>query len=158
MAAALAAAKDAGGVLLIAKLDRLARNVHFVSGLMESGVEFTAVDMPTANRLTIHIMAAMAEFEAEQISKRTKEALAAAKRRGVKLGAHSHKKPGRGPAVNRAAARKAYRRRIAYIRDLQAQGMGHQAIATRLNAEGYTTRTGKPFHAMTVYRILQRDR
>jgi DNA invertase Pin-like site-specific DNA recombinase len=65
----------------------LARNVAFISNLMESGVEFEAVDFPQANRLTIHIMAAMAEHEAKMISERTKAALAAAKRRGVKLAA-----------------------------------------------------------------------
>jgi DNA invertase Pin-like site-specific DNA recombinase len=74
-----------GAKLVIAKLDRLARNVAFISNLMESGVEFEAVDFPQANRLTIHIMA-MAEHEAKMISDRTKAALAAAKRRGVKLG------------------------------------------------------------------------
>ena len=73
-------------VLLLAKLDRLARNVAFVSGLMESGVEFVAADMPTVNRLTIHILAAVAEEEARMISARTKAALAAAKARGVVLG------------------------------------------------------------------------
>src|SRR4051795_4031682 len=73
-------------VLVIAKLDRLARNVHFISGLMNSDVEFVAVDMPSANRLTIHILAAVAEHEREMISQRTKAALAAAKARGTKLG------------------------------------------------------------------------
>ena len=72
--------------LVIAKLDRLARNVHFISGLMESGVEFLAVDMPSANRFVVHILAAVAEQEAEAISKRTKAALAAAKERGTVLG------------------------------------------------------------------------
>lgn len=72
--------------LIIAKLDRLARNVAFVSSLMESGVEFTAVDFAQANRLTVHILAAVAEHEAKMISDRTKAALAAAKARGTKLG------------------------------------------------------------------------
>lgn len=75
-----------GATLVIAKLDRLARNVHFVSSLMESGVEFVAVDFPQANRLTIHILAAVAEHEAKAISERTKAALAAAKARGRVLG------------------------------------------------------------------------
>ena len=73
-------------MLVIAKLGRLARNVHFVSGLMESGVEFVAADMPTVNRFTVHILAAVAEEEARMISARTKAALAAAKARGVRLG------------------------------------------------------------------------
>src|SRR5271167_2308808 len=72
--------------LIIAKLDRLARNVHFISSLMESGVEFVAVDFPQANRLTVHILAAVAEHEATMISSRTKAALGAAKARGVRLG------------------------------------------------------------------------
>src|ERR1700733_1556185 len=72
--------------LVIAKLDRLARNVNFISNLMESTVEFTAVDFPTANRLTVHILAAVAEHEAQAISTRTREALAAARARGIKLG------------------------------------------------------------------------
>ena len=72
--------------LVIAKLDRLARNVHFISGLMETGVEFVAADMPQANRLTIHILAAFAEHEREAISQRTKGALQAARKRGTRLG------------------------------------------------------------------------
>jgi len=79
LAAALAAARAHRAILVIAKLDRLARNVHFVSGLMESGVEFVAADLPTVNRLTVHILAAVAEEEARMISARTKAALAAAK-------------------------------------------------------------------------------
>ena len=73
-------------MLVIAKLDRLARNVAFIANLMESGVEFAAVDMPSANKLTVHILAAVAEHEREMISDRTKAALAAAKVRGVTLG------------------------------------------------------------------------
>jgi DNA invertase Pin-like site-specific DNA recombinase len=86
LAEALAACRVHGAKLIIAKLDRLARNLAFVSALMEAGVEFEAVDFPQANRLTIHILAALAEHEAKVISERTKTALAAAKRRGVKLG------------------------------------------------------------------------
>src|SRR6185369_13986627 len=86
LAKALATCRRTGAALIIAKLDRLARNVAFVSNLMEAGVEFTAVDFPTANRLTIHILAAVAEHEREMISARTKAALAAAKARGTKLG------------------------------------------------------------------------
>ena len=73
--AALAECRKRRAVLIIAKLDRLASNVHFISGLMNSDVEFVAVDMPTASRLTIHILAAVAEHEREMISQRTKAAL-----------------------------------------------------------------------------------
>lgn len=75
--------------LLIAKLDRLARNVHFVSGLMDSGVDFVCCDNPHANKLMLHMLAVFSEFEREQISLRTKQALAAAKARGTKLGEHA---------------------------------------------------------------------
>jgi DNA invertase Pin-like site-specific DNA recombinase len=71
---------------VIAKLDRLARNVSFIANLMEAGVDFVAADMPAANKLTVHVLAAMAEYEAAAISARTKAALAAAKAHGVQLG------------------------------------------------------------------------
>jgi DNA invertase Pin-like site-specific DNA recombinase len=96
LAAALDACRKHKATLVIAKLDRLARNVYFISGLMESGVEFVAVDMPEANRLTIHILAAVAEHEREMISQRTKVALKAAKARGIKLGSPE---PSRGAAI-----------------------------------------------------------
>lgn len=86
LAEALRLCRRHKATLIIAKLDRLARNVAFVSALMDSGVEFTAVDFPQANRLTVHILAAVAEHEAAMISARTKAALAQAKLRGVKLG------------------------------------------------------------------------
>ncbi len=82
LAAALAHAKATGSTLIVAKLDRLARNVAFIAALMESGVEFIACDMPLANRLTVHVLVAVAEHEAAMISQRTKAALAAAKARG----------------------------------------------------------------------------
>jgi len=82
----LAEAKRLGAVLLIAKLDRLARNVAFIANLLEAGVEIAAADMPEANRFLLHVMAAVAEHEAQAISERTRAALAAAKARGVALG------------------------------------------------------------------------
>ena len=86
LARALADCKRSKAVRVIAKLDRLARNVHILSGLMEAGVEFDCCDMPSANRLTLHIMAAVAEDEAKRIRERTKAALAAYKARGGVLG------------------------------------------------------------------------
>ena len=86
LAAALAACRKHKAKLVIAKLDRLSRNLAFVATLMESGVEFVAVDNPHANKLTIHILAAVAQHEREMISERTKAALAAARARGTQLG------------------------------------------------------------------------
>lgn len=86
LVAALAACRLHRATLVIAKLDRLARNVAFIANLMDGGVDFVACDMPHANRLTLHLMAAMAEYEAAAISERTKAALSAAKTRGVRLG------------------------------------------------------------------------
>ena len=86
LAAALVACKKHKAKLVIAKLDRLSRNLAFIATLMDSGVEFVAVDNPHANKLTVHILAAVAQHEREMIAQRTKDALAAAKARGVKLG------------------------------------------------------------------------
>ena len=86
LAAALALCRARRATLLIAKLDRLARSVAFISNLMEGGVDFVAADMPSVNRLTVHVLAAVAEHEREMISQRTKAALAAAKARGTRLG------------------------------------------------------------------------
>ena len=86
LAAALATCRAKRATLLIAKLDRLARSVAFISNLMEGGVDFVAADMPSVNRLTVHVLAAVAEHEREMISQRTKAALAAAKVRGTRLG------------------------------------------------------------------------
>jgi DNA invertase Pin-like site-specific DNA recombinase len=84
--AALDVCRSKGATLVIAKLDRLARNVHFVAGLIESRVDFVAADMPDANKVMIQMHAVMSEWERDQIAARTRAALAAAKARGVKLG------------------------------------------------------------------------
>jgi DNA invertase Pin-like site-specific DNA recombinase len=152
--------KRRGARLLIAKLDRLSRNVGFTSALNESGVKFTAVDMPNASELIINIMAAFAQEEARQISKRTKDALAAAKRRGVKLGKPENltiEAQHKGGAVTKALAREHYRTIFGYIKMMKKQGYSYRRIANRLNGDGYRTRQGKPFQPMTVYRIVQRN-
>jgi len=97
--AALELCEETGATLLVAKIDRLARNVAFVSKLLESKVDFVAADMPVANKLTIHVIAAMAEYERDQISERTKAALAVVKKRGVKLG---NPNPGEAMRLGRA--------------------------------------------------------
>ena len=153
---ALEAAKRQGAVLLIGKLGRLARSVSFISNLMDSRVDFVAVDMPQANKLTVHIMAALAEHEAELISKRTKEALAAAKVRGVVLGKPENlteEAQRKGARANQARAQQAYRRVVGYVRELRAKGDSYRTIATRLNDEGFTTREGKAWRAAQVRRV-----
>jgi DNA invertase Pin-like site-specific DNA recombinase len=140
----------------------LARNVAFISNLMESGVEFEAVDFPQANRLTIHIMAAMAEHEAEMISERTKAALAAAKRRGVKLGGDrgvrlSGDARRAGNAANAAIARARASDLLATVRELQAAGCESlRAIAEGLDARGIPAARGGKWSAVQVSRLLAR--
>lgn len=159
IALALAQAKKSNAVLLIAKLDRLARNVAFVSALMESGVEFIAVDMPTANKLTIHIIAAIAEHEAQLISQRTKAALQALKERGEKLGKPenmTHDAQITGAKVNQEKAVKAMQTAAYVAKGLRSKGATLERIASELNDNGYTTRQGKAFTRCTVQRMLDR--
>lgn len=157
---AMSETQRVNGVLLIAKLDRLARNVHFISGLMESGVNFVAVDMPNVTKLTLHILAAVAEEEARLISARTKEALESARKRGVKLGAPQNMTPEAqraGATANKERAIEAYNSDIDYIRILRDEKhLSYRAIAEKLNARKKSTRKGKEFKAMTVKRLLDR--
>jgi len=148
-----------GATLLIAKLDRLARNVSFVSTLMNSGVKFIAVDMPTATELTIHIIAAIAEDEAKRISERTRKALAVKKEQGVKLGSPQNLTPQARRLAVRAIHYKAQTnennvRAKAMIQALQGQGLTLQAIADKLNEAEFKTSTGKEFKPMQVKRLL----
>ena len=162
-AKALAACRLHRATLVIAKLDRLARNVHFVASLMELGVEFVAADNPHANKLTIHILVAMAEHEAEMISARTKAALAVAKRRGVTLGGFRGKVP---TAKHRALSAAALQRKAGdraadlapTIKDLQATGRTSlRAIADGLNGQGIPTVRGQGrWSAVQVMRVLMR--
>src|SRR5579862_649271 len=161
LADALRLCRKHRATLVIAKLDRLARNVAFISNLMESGVEFVAVDMPQANRFVVHILAAVAEHEAEAISKRTKAALAAAKARGTRLG-------GRRVSAKRfaeigAAARKMRTEKakewaaelLPMIRSIQAGGpLSLRKIAAGLNERNITTPRGGEWSAVQVQRLL----
>ena len=150
---ALAHCKREGATLVIAKLDRLARDVHFIAGLMVSKVEFVVADMPQANTLTIHIMAAFAEHERKVISERTKAALAAAKARGVVLGA-----TGKALAKeHKAKAAKFARSLRPVIKELASEGITTvRAVAEALNIRNIPTPRGGKWHPTSVARLLAR--
>jgi DNA invertase Pin-like site-specific DNA recombinase len=159
LAKALLACKRQKATLVIAKLDRLARNVAFVSAIMESGVDFVCVDNPHATRLTIHILAAVAEEEARATSLRTKAALAAAKARGVKLGNSenlTHDARIQGAKKRFQGALEAYAKVSHLIVGLKGQGNSLAEVAQHLNDLGEVTVTGALFTPMTVKRILDR--
>jgi len=151
-----------GAKLVIAKLDRLSRNAAFLLNLRDSGVDFVCADMPNANKLTVGIMAMVAEDEAERISDRTKKALAAAKRRGVTLGGFRGKVP---TAKHRALSAEARQRDAGdrasdiapVIAELQAAGKTSlRAIAAGLNEQKIPTSRGGEWSAVQVQRILER--
>lgn len=158
---AIEACKRHKARLVIAKLDRLARNVHFVSGLMESGVDFVAVDNPTATKLTIHILAAVAEDEAERISKRTKEALQAAKKRGKKLGGYRGGtiSESQREASKRSRQEQARRKKLellSAIEKIKAEkgGLGNKALARELAAREIPTPSGAGVWDATKVRLV----
>ncbi len=150
--AALEACRRQKAVLVIAKLDRLARNVAFISQLMETRVEFVACDAPYANRLMLHILSAFAEHEREQISARTKAALAAAKARGVKLGRNGINLA----RQNRSAAIKfAEKMRPEFEALFQARDRTLTSVAEQLNLSEVPTRHGKRWTATQVARVVK---
>jgi DNA invertase Pin-like site-specific DNA recombinase len=155
--AAVAACKRIRAKLVIAKLDRLARNVHFISGLMESGVDFVAVDLPSANKLTIHVMAAMAEHEREMISERTKSALAEAKKRGVQLG-NPRWRESIGKAIAAHSPRAASAHITQILGEMRAQRKSLRQIAAQMNALGLKTPSGGRWYASTARAALLKAR
>ena len=167
---ALAHCRAAKATLVVSKLDRLARNVAFLSALMDSGIDFVALDNPHANRFTLHVLAAVAEQEARATSERTKAALAAAKRRGVLLGSHrpGHWKgrEGRRMAGSRRGVRRAAELRMAAARhhnsvavevalELRKAGLPWQAVATELNDRGLVTRRGNPWSKGSIFTAVE---
>lgn len=145
--------------LIIAKLDRLSRNVAFIANLMDAGIDFVACDNPFATRLTIHILAAIAEHEREMISRRTREALAAAKANGKVLGGY------RGGCINdtmrkesiaiRRAKSDVYRDRVLpTISDLQEKGLSLSETARKLNEMQIYTVRGGQWTATAIKRMM----
>ncbi len=163
LAKALEQAKLTGATLIVAKLDRLGRNVAFLSALMESGVPFVACDNPHANRLTLHVLAAVAEAEAVAISARTKSALAQAKKRGVLLGGANPKcrnldeaSRARGQARGGAVMkRKAMEFKSAMGPIAKEIDGTADVVAEELNRRGYRTRRGLAWNQNSVKQLLE---
>lgn len=158
-ALAIARKRNKPAVLIVAKLDRLARSVSFISALLDSNVEFRAADFPEANRMMLQILAVIAEYEARQISDRTKQALAARRARGFQLGNVNNLKIGNvsTPAVNRAKAVEQAERLRPVIDDIKRQGADTlQSIADQLNRRGFTNSGGGTFYPTTVQRVMER--
>jgi DNA invertase Pin-like site-specific DNA recombinase len=162
---ALRRAKLAGATLVVAKLDRLSRSVAFLSTLQESGAKFIAADMPEANELTVHILAAVAQAERKAISTRTREALKAARARGVKLGnpngAAPLRRAGKGnlAAVQacKAGAQSRAHELAAEIEALRTAGaQSLREIAQGLNQRHIAAPRGGSWHAVGVKRVLER--
>lgn len=166
LAKALALCRIHKAVLLVAKLDRLARNVAFTATLMESGVKFVAVDMPDVNDMVIHILASVAQGEAKAISDRTKAALRAAKARGKKLGGLRWNLPSVGDKGRQAglAVRQGYASRfradiLPMIEEKRRTGIVTlKGIADALNEDKTPAPRGGNWSAVQVQRILHRSK
>lgn len=161
---ALALCRKCGATLIVAKLDRLARNVSFLSNLLESDVEIVFCDFPQANKMVLHILAAISQYEAELIATRTRQALQAKKARGHKLGNPEHLLDKHGQAIAnstktvkaKAKSNPNNKRAIAMLRILISQNLGYKAMADILNREGFLTSKGCAFRPSTVYQIIKR--
>jgi DNA invertase Pin-like site-specific DNA recombinase len=167
LARAIAHAKRSGATLVVAKLDRLARNAAFLLTLQASSLKMLFLDLPGANEFTVGVMALVAQHEARMISERTKAALAAYKRRGGLLGGSRPEcrnltQAGRKRGAKAAGATTARMADEAYVdllptlKEWTAAGRSQQAIADELNRQGHTTRRGKPWNQVQVMRVLAR--
>ncbi|MFK1725744.1 recombinase family protein [Bacteroides thetaiotaomicron] len=161
---ALALCRKTNSILIVAKLDRLSRNVAFTSKLLESDVEITFCDFPQANRLILHIISSIAEYEANLISQRTRQSLKAKKERGVKLGksenlmnkhdeaiAHSNQ-TNRMKAQNNANNMRA----VALLRSMLKEGLTISQMTNQLNEQGFVSSKGCKFQIVQVQRLIQR--
>ena len=161
---ALDLCRKTGATLIVAKLDRLARNVSFLSSLLENDVEIVFCDFPQANKMVLHILAAISQYEAELIATRTRQALAAKKARGAKLGNPEHLLDKYEEALansNRTNREKAKanpnnKRAVAFLKILAGQDMTLNQMAETLNKEGFVTSHGYQFSPSTVYKLIKR--
>lgn len=153
-----------GAILIVAKLDRLARSVSFLSSLLESDVEIVFCDFPQANKMVLHIISAISQYEAELIAARTKASLQAKKSRGFKLGNPEHLMKRHEQAIQnsiRTCKRKADNnpnntRAVAMLRTLIKENHTLKEIADILNREGFVTSQGCCFSKSTVYKLIKR--
>lgn len=151
---ALAAAKKRRAVLVVSKLDRLSRNVNFISGVMESGVDFAVAEAPNADPFMLHIYAAVAERERETIAQRISAALQAKKARGETVGNVANLRPHN---AHRKATADAFAQRLARtIRAYRKAGMTQREMVEELNAQGVKTARGGSWSLMQLQRVLAR--
>ena len=160
---ALECCKQHNTTLLVAKLDRLSRNLHFVTSLQNAGIDFVCCDMPTANRLTIHIISAIAENEAQLISLRTKQALAEKKKQGVKLGNPQNNgltatniAKGRNIRIENAMQNEQNRKAGTLVLTMRNNGSKWSEIVGQLNQNGFRTRRNCNFDITAVKRLFDR--
>lgn len=161
---ALALCRKTGATLIVAKLDRLARNVSFLSNLLESDVEIVFCDFPQANKMVLHILAAISQYEAELTASRTKAALQAKKARGAKLGNPEHLLDKHEQAIansnktnkNKARNNPNNKRAVGLLKVLVSQNMTLQQMTDTLNDEGFVTANGCKFVPATVQRLIKR--
>ena len=176
---ALAYCKKEKAVLVVAKLDRLSRDLHFITSLRKSGIDFVCCDFPHMDKLQLHILGTIAEWERDQISDRTKVALAEKKKQGIKLGAHNpkvrkglesywkklkkqpkpkaKKKAKTKPKIKISQRELADRNVVPFIKTLRKQGMAFAKIAAELNASGMPTRQSGKWHKTGVRLVAKRN-
>lgn len=174
LAEAIEMCKETGAKLLIAKLDRLARDVHFISSLSRTGVDFICCDNPNANKLTINLLASVAESEAEAISSRTKAGLGSIKERIKKDGSYlsrsgrritslgtpdnltdEHRRKGGDVISQRFKNNRNTRMARPYAMELRGRGLELTDIAEKLNSNGFITATGKQFNKYSVHKLIK---
>lgn len=161
---ALNVCRKKGAVLIVAKLDRLARNVSFLSNLLDSGVEIIFCDFPQANKMVLHILSAISQYEAELTALRTKQALEAKKLRGFKLGNPEHLMNKHEQAIknsvrkikDKAENNPNNKRAVAMLKTLTGKNATYQEMADFLNEQGFTTSRGCCFSKSTVYKLIKR--
>lgn len=154
--AALELCKRRGATLVIAKLDRLARNVNFISGLLEAGCDFVAADMPQANKVMIQMHAVMAEWERDQISQRTKDALAASKAAGTKLGTAGPANLRRNIEERQGAANAFAAKLAGVVEGFQVRGLSQRQMVAELNTVGIKAPRGGEWSLRQVQHLLAR--